>query len=612
MIKKLLILSLSVLLGGYTSRAQERVGPLMYNGLLQQAQPAKTSHAKTTALTLPFFEDFTIYSTFPDDTKWTDRDVYINNTMAVNPISRGVATFDGLNSNGLPYDPNVNTALVYADSLTSRPFDLSGYTPGDSIYLSFFYQPQGNGFYPEGQDSLMLYFKKSNDAWIKVWAKEGTQLDSFKQVLVAVKDTVYLHSTFQFCFLNKASMNTNDDVWNVDYIKLDAGRNMNDTLVDDVAFTVEPSFYLNDYTSMPYRQFKADPDKERATQHSATIRNGYTGDQSVNYGFKSREKFSNTPFVTDGPFSASIGAKQSYTPSMAAYNNMMTTSDRYANFTYEDTYYLESTSGTDRKENDTIVKEQLFYNYLAYDDGTAERSYYLNLFPTLPGKTAIEFHLNEPDTLSGISIYFGRQVPMGYNKYFSVAIYKEIAMSGSGSDQLVYQEDFLQPAYLRNDFYWTYKFENPVPLPAGTFYMGTIQPALSNSDSLYIGLDVNRQGSNHAFYNVVGYWQSSTVKGALMIRPVLGPIIPSNVPSVPERNIAWNVTPNPATDRIQLSYDSYKRANYELVDMQGRTILKGAIENKQYIDIQDLVPGMYFVRLTVDGFVLTPQKIVKY
>src|SRR5690606_25280582 len=93
---------------------------------------------------------------------------------------------------------------------------------------------------------------------------------------------------------------------------------------------------------------------------------------------------------------------------------------------------------------------QHFYNYLAYDDGTAEQSYFLNLFSTLPGKIAIEHRLNVPDTLKGIAIYFGRQVPLAYQKYFSVVVYKDIAFSG-GSDNILYQEDFFVPAYLRQN-----------------------------------------------------------------------------------------------------------------------------------------------------------------
>ena len=80
------------------------------------------------------------------------------------------------------------------------------------------------------------------------------------------------------------------------------------------------------------------------------------------------------------------------------YSSTPTTS-YYEKVIFENKYYLQAPSGDASKENDTIVGQQIFDNYLAYDDGTAEMSYFLNLFPTLPGKIAIEHKLNQPDTL---------------------------------------------------------------------------------------------------------------------------------------------------------------------------------------------------------------------
>src|SRR5690606_15813475 len=97
---------------------------------------------------------------------------------------RGVATFDALNQYGLPYDTTgTGKPLLFADSLTSQYIDLSIYQPSDSIYLSFFYQPQGNGFYPEPPDSLNLYFKRENNTWTRLWYAPGNVLQPFKQVM---------------------------------------------------------------------------------------------------------------------------------------------------------------------------------------------------------------------------------------------------------------------------------------------------------------------------------------------------------------------------------------------------------------------------------------------
>lgn len=589
------------------------IAPLNFNGALKQ-EPVKKAAYKTTAITLPFFEDFTDDITWTNKERWVEDQVYINNTMGVSPVSRGVATFDALNANGIPYNTSNPFAQGYADSLTSRDINLSTYTPADSIYLSFFYQPQGNGFYPETDDSLMLFFKKKNQAWVKVWAKQGTTLDSFKPVMVPITDTIYLHDTFQFRFVNRASINTNDDVWNLDYIQIAANRTIGDSLISDVAFTQQPSFMLNDYTAMTYRQFMADPNKERAANLNAYVRNNGTGTVNTNYNLVSTLRYTGTPIFNAGATGLIVAPTSNSTITRPIYTNTVPMTGPRENYFYENRYYIESVSGTDNKVNDTIVQHQEFYNYLAYDDGTAEKAYFLKLSSTLPGKTAIEFHLNEPDTVTGVMIYFGRQVPDASLKLFSVAVYGDIAYNG-GTDKVVYQEDYLFPKYQRNDFYYTYKFEKPVPMPAGTFYMTVIQPALSNSDSLYIGFDVNRVGANHLYYNVDGYWKSIVLSGAVMVRPVLGPIIPSGIGNeggVVKKQPIFAVAPNPAKDVVTVTFTYHQPLDYELIDMQGKVLQRSSIRSGDKIDISNFTTGMYMLRLLGDGYITTPQKILKY
>jgi hypothetical protein len=596
--------------------AQERVGPLYYHPPFktyqQQSSAKSTKTTSVTLLTLPFFEDFTSrdiiigYSDVPDAEKWEDKEVYINNTMAFEPVSRGVATFDGIDKNGIPYD-NVKTLL--ADSLTSRPINLSANTPADSIYLSFFYQPQGTGFAPEPQDSLVLYFKrKSSPGWARVWGVTGDNLQPFKQVMIPVTDTIFLDSFFQFRFMNYATMNTNDDVWNIDYIRMAAGRNKNDTAINDVAFTLEPTNLLNDYTQMPYEQYTVNANAERATQISAWIRNNTASNQSLTTSIVSIEK---AALLNSGSSSLSMTPYSEQAITYPAYTTQIPLPSAHNEWViYEDKYFIQSPSATDHKENDTILHKQIFYNEFAYDDGTAEKSYYLNLFATLPGKTAIEFHLNKPDTIKGVAIYFGRQVPSGAGKFFSVAVYSDIT---SNNGTIILQQDFLNPGYLNVNNFYVYKFDEPKVIPAGTFYVGTIQPALSNSDSLYLGLDVNRIGGNHLYFNTLGFWEPSAVSGAVMIRPIFGPIIASGISevNVNSRQVDWSVSPAPATDKLQFHFDSYKPASFEIYDMQGRKLREGNVKPEETIEIADLNAGMYLVHLSVDGIAGKPQKIIK-
>ena len=139
----------------------------------------------------------------------------------------------------------------------------------------------------------------------KAWTIEGSTPTGFKQVTVVVDSADYFNSDFQFRFVNKAAINTSDAVWNVDYVRMGTNRNINDTAVNDMAFTTDPVFMLNDYTSMPYRQYLANATGELATQQFDSIRNNYSIQQPANCSYISRETESNTPLFTS-PVSASV------------------------------------------------------------------------------------------------------------------------------------------------------------------------------------------------------------------------------------------------------------------------------------------------------------------
>lgn len=594
---------------------QERTGSLGYNAVLQH-QPAKSRTVKkTTATTLPFFEDFTGYGLFPDNTKWVENQVYINNTMCVSPVSRGVATFDALNAQGTPWDPYSNSDFRYADSLTSQPIDLSGHTPADSVYLSFFYQPQGLGFYPLAADSFILFMRVRYGDWLPVWKMPGSALQPFTQVMIPITDTLYFYNQFQFRFVNIAALNYADAIWNLDYIRMDVGRNMYDTLVNDIGFSSNPTFLLNDYTSMPYRQFLANPIGERALTYKDSIHNNYTTPQSITYGFTASDEGTGTVLQTNVTNTTILNADAIQEVTNNAYTTTVPSPGANSKVVFKNTHYIQATSTTGSAGNDTIVKEQVFDNYLAYDDGTAEQSYYLNLFPSLPGKIAIEQHLNTPDTMQGMSIYFGRMAPPSAYKTFSIVVYSEIAgINGAVADNLLYTQDPCYPGYgeVINDF-WTYKFDTPLPLPAGTFYAGVLMPAESGSDSLYFGLDLNRIGSNHAYYNVLSSWNTSLVHGAIMMRPLLGQkVTSSNISdAIPVPADSWQVYPNPTTNNINISLQENNTAMYIISDMQGRTIKNGTTSSDSEIDIISLQPGMYLINITCNGVTGTPKKIIK-
>jgi hypothetical protein len=148
-------------------------------------------------------------------------------------------------------------------------------------------------------------------------------------------------------------------------------------------------------------------------------------------------------------------------------------------------------------------------------------------------------------------------------------------------------------------------------LPTGTFYAGIMQP--DYSDTLYLGLDANRIGGNHAYYNVLGLWNSSQIQGAIMMRPLLGQPIPGT--AVKEittgTTTTWDAFPNPAHNNIRLKFADSHNANYIVTDIAGRTVKQGINQAGTNIDISTLVAGVYFMRIAVDGIWAIPRKIVK-
>lgn len=112
-------------------------------------------------ISLPFTEDFSTSWIYPDRNVWIDDLALVNDTYAQNPLSIGVVTLDGLNQYGQPYAPvpSGNDLIDgIGDVLTSRPMclDDAGLQLGDTLFLSFFYQPEGFGDFPNPGDSLVM------------------------------------------------------------------------------------------------------------------------------------------------------------------------------------------------------------------------------------------------------------------------------------------------------------------------------------------------------------------------------------------------------------------------------------------------------------------------
>lgn len=162
----LLFLLLVFLLSEPNVSAQETLTGLSINSQLQQKNLVlKSTEATEITTTLPFFDDFTTSKIYPNQQYWVGKQVFINKDFPYLPPNTAAATFDVLDEKGEVYS-NASIRAFKADTLQSvliRLDSIFEQTPqalsaADSLYFSFYYQPQGRGDKPETQDSLILQF----------------------------------------------------------------------------------------------------------------------------------------------------------------------------------------------------------------------------------------------------------------------------------------------------------------------------------------------------------------------------------------------------------------------------------------------------------------------
>ncbi len=579
------------------SIAQELTKAMQYSHLLEKAyieyQQNYTAKKLVDTLELPFFDDFSDVKVYPNSSKWLDNKVYINNSFGKNSPTKGVATFDGFDHRGAPY---INSSFGYGvcDSLTSLPINLN-YAASDSIYLSFYIQPQGFGRVPATNDSLILEFRNLNTGrFVKVKAWPGTAVKDFRQIMVPITAEEYLKKGFQFRFKNKGSQFGGDDHWHIDYVKLNRSRTANDTVFFDVSINNNPTSLLKSYTAIPFNQYDS---TMLANNHFINVRNNYSSDAItvVTFTFTSylKEESLKLDSVTKGLPMA---------PYASDYEDSKKVSIPYRNkkYTIETKYYV-TTNNDNIKSNDTIIQNQNFHDYFAYDDGTAENGYGLSV--SGEGRFAYLFSAKQKDTLTDVSYFFTqKQVPL-VNELFTLTIWKSI-----NPEVILYQKTSQTPNYtdIINGFS-NYQLDSVLEVE-GDFYVGWIQ---SSNYFLNVGLDRNTVNSDRMFYkvNALG-WQQSTEKGSVMIRPYFKDRIATGINNTIKK-YNWNIYPNPGQGIINTnSIIQSEEFSVRVIDLQGR-LLK-IINSSPIIDISDLEKGIYLLQLVNSkNEILQTQKYIK-
>lgn len=540
-------------------------------------------------LPLPFQDDFSSTEVFPNSSNWMDYQVYVNNHMSVKAPTLGVATFDGLNEQGMPYDIQAVGMSGPSDTLSSKAFNLLNRRGSDSIYLSFYYQAEGLGEAPEINDSLVVDLYNKNGFWNTVWGTPGTSVGVWKQVLIPVIDTNFLHAGFRFRIRNYSSLVGFLDHWHVDYVRLAANRLYNDTVVYDFAYSATPGNLLkNGFTQVPYLHFKSDSSRFLANGHQTTFNVLGYGIQTIATAASYVEPRSGFQVHSQSLVANSTSNTRTYFP----FSIPLIGTDSFE----LDAIYSIGSNSSIIKSNDTIKRRYLFYNQYAYDDGTAEYGYGLN---TNGGRIAYRFISTRPDSLRGISLSF---IPIKTDvsrELFTFMVWKSIPEPGTAKgEQLIYQSNFQKPKYQRfyNGFV-NYEFDSAIAI-SDTFYIGWQQ----NTDKvLSLGLDRNDTANSNMFYNVTGTWQSSGIPGAWMMRPILGKRANLKIPTQELQRESISFYPNPAQETLYITgLNPFESPKFEIYSSMGQKMQSGFIFDGQ-IQIDPSLHGLMLLNIHVRG-----------
>ncbi len=581
--------------------SQEYLIPLPSNTALYRAAKKERrfekSRSSQAALSLPFIDDFSTRSLYPNPAKWTDRSVFVNSTLPRNPPTIGVATFDGLRADGSPYNMK-KRSYGPADTLTSREIDISAFSPSDSLMLSFFLEPKGNGDAPGSLDTFFLEFKVNDSTWQKVFSTTsgGMSPDSFRLFFVKLNKVKFFKSNFQFRFRNYATLTGNVDHWHLDYVILDKDRSVKNTLLNDVAFRRPARSLLKDYHAMPLRQFTGFEDEELSDSLYADAVNHFNVVKNTTFRYRAIENCTqsvlksdffqsiNFPPLSDTLLRESVFRDEIKTLTAGLGCDSLAIRVRYVLF--------NSPPDPATGFNDTIYHTQRFYNYFAYDDGSAERGY---LVVGRSPKLALKFRLNVPDSLQAIEVHFPHIDKNLNNELINLIVWQYIDGSTGSDDSIRYRKDLVRPEYVDslNGFY-TYVLDSALWM-TDSFYVGFQR---ANADSLQIGYDINSPRKGKLFFYTGGSWRTSLFGGTVMIRPVMGK--PLDIVSGRERiekPEQLTLYPNPARGRIFIrSATPVEPAFYQIMDMQGREVLQGNLNGRE-LDISMLRPGFYLLRL---------------
>lgn len=594
----------------------------------EKKQRTLTRENAQAPIQLPFWDDFSSSGTTPDTLRWQNGEaVLINNGLARNAPSLGVASFDGISATGFGYSANASSTGK-TDSLTSCPIALGDLTPEDDVFFNFYYQYGGNGDSPDDSDSIRVEFLNNAGQWINMWPLDealSLDQDSFEQVVIKLDDAQFFFDGFQFRFQSFGRQSGPFDIWNIDYVYLNDGESAGLSFPDRT-ISAPLSTILGEYYNVPARHFSnssisnptflvgsvddpTDPPQPYSFTGSLDITALNDGVETTNNivlgPFTGRQIFpgdTNNELVSI--FSDEVTIPEDQDTVNIDIEFVLNASDNVLPSMGSTGDFLPDLYDTlDFRLNDTLKTEYLLGDYYAYDDGSAEVAAGLNFSGD---QISYQFNLTKDtsDNVVAVDMYFPFVGTEPSGKQIDVIILKDLR--GEPSSLLYSERVTLGRTETLNEFI-RYELRRSTVV-TDSFYIGYRQ---LSEGRLGLGLDKSNDSGDRMFFNLDGTWrQNQIVSGSLMLRPVFGEekIVTSIAPTLAER--PYKLYPNPSEGVFVLEGSFDETTVY---DVRGQLIFHQINKNNNStlpIDISSYPSGFYLLKIR-KGNALQTLKLIK-
>ncbi len=611
-------------------------------------------------LTLPFFDDFSkpFKLAYADTGLWENSSsVWINDGMAIQPPTLYVATFDGLNSSGTPYNPNEVLLTGYTDTLMSRPIDLSdakvSIAERSSVFLSFYYQWKGNLEPPDKKDFLEVAFKTAEEGgWetvMTIFPKEEADATVFYDTIIQVSGDQFFHDQFQFRIRSFGRLSGPFDSWHVDYVYLNKGRTIDDLSFPDRAIATQLGPLFGKYRAMPRRHFRSN---NQMTHPSFEVQNMKDAPSSVNYHTEAYFSSTDRRLGVTSPSHTAVLSESS--PSNGTNGVLLEKEHRLATldtvpdindplqfpqdagidstiirltvalqtndnipFNYFPPIEPDSTGDYTKNYipikftvNDTLTADYILSDYYAYDDGVAEYSAGLIEAGNL---VAYEFELDvengvTQDTLVGFDVYFPPYAVTTSQRVDFFIYHEDTDPAKAGLPGAQWLRIASRPVLKKgpNEFQ-RIEFLPALLIDERKFYIGWQAPA---GAKVMVGLDMSNDTGDKISVNTNGVWyRNEDVTGSLMLRPVFGSGVIDASVGIEEEELV-GVFPNPNRGHFYIDGDA---RNLQIFSMTGENIAfrsSDAGNGRTEVSMSAYHPGVYILRYRSGNFIRSRKLIV--